>query len=140
MKTTLFTAACAAFLAMPALAEIVITDAYTRASHSRAGAAFLTLENTGEDADHLLDVRSDAAARVELHSHEMNAEGVMRMVHVETGFALPAGEALVLERGGHHVMFMGLAEPWKDGDTIPVTLIFEKAGAVELEIPVDLSR
>jgi hypothetical protein len=65
---------------------------------------------------------------------------VMRMVHVEEGFELPAGETVVLERGGRHVMFMGLAGPMEQGETVAVTLTFEQAGDMRVEIPVDLDR
>jgi len=64
----------------------------------------------------------------------------MRMVEVEEGFAVPAGGMHALKRGGDHVMFMGLTRPMEQGDTVNVTLIFEKAGRIEVEIPVDLER
>jgi copper(I)-binding protein len=64
----------------------------------------------------------------------------MRMGEVEDGFALPADGEIVMERGGHHVMFMGLTAPFEQGDTIPLTLIFETSGEVTLDVPVDLER
>ena len=45
-----------------------------------------------------------------------------------------------LQRGGDHVMFMGLNQPFEDGSTISVTLVFEKSGEMTVEIPVDLNR
>ena len=140
MKSVLSTAALLGVCASATLADVVVTDAYARSSNAKAGAAFMVIENTGDAADHLLEVRSEAAARVELHTHRMSADGVMSMVHVEDGFALAPGKTLVLERGGDHVMFMGLTAPWADGDSVAVTLVFEQAGAVEIEVPVDLSR
>lgn len=62
------------------------------------------------------------------------------MVEVEEGFEIPAGGSRMLQRGGDHVMFMGLAGAWNDGDTIPLTLVFEQAGEIALEVPVDLTR
>ena len=126
--------------AAPLAAEMVVGEGYARASNTRAGAAFLTVENTGETADRLVDVRSDAAQRVELHVHRMNAEGVMSMAHAEEGFEVAAGETLVLERGGKHVMFLGLSESWEQGDSVELTLVFETAGEVEVTLPVDLER
>lgn len=117
---------------------ITLDDAYARASNDRAGAVFLTIRNGGA-ADRLIGVASDAAARVELHDHVMS-DGVMQMVHAEQGFAVEARDELVLERGGRHVMFMGLAAPWEQGDVIALTLVFEEAGEMEIEVPVDLSR
>ena len=64
----------------------------------------------------------------------------MRMRHVEDGFDIPAGETYALERGGDHVMFMGLTRPMLDGEIVEVILVFEKAGEVTAEIPVDLDR
>ncbi len=121
---------------------IVVDDAYARSSGkaAKAGAAFMIIENTGDSDDRLISVTSDVAGRVELHTHEIDANGVAKMVHVEEGFAIPAGETHMLKRGGDHVMFMGLTAPFEHGATIPVTLVFENAGEVEIEIPVDLER
>ena len=105
-----------------------------------SGAAFMMIENMSGADDHLIDVRSDAAERTELHTHKEDANGVMRMLHVEEGFLVPAGETLPMARGGHHVMFLGLKKPMVQGEMIPVTLVFEKAGEVVVEVPVDLQR
>lgn len=144
LKTTLLATLAAAALAVPALAEDAITvdDAYARSSGkaAKAGAAFMVIQNLGDTDDRLLGVTSDAAARVELHTHKINDDGVAQMMHVEDGFAIPAGEAHMLKRGGDHVMFMGLTHPFEQGATVPVTLIFEQAGEVQIEIPVDLER
>jgi hypothetical protein len=138
-------AACLALpvLALPALAAdaIAVRDAYARASSpaAQSGAAFMAIENGGAADDRLVAAASDIAARVELHTHIME-DDVMRMVHVEEGFEIPAGETILLERGGKHVMFMGLNEPMEQGATVEVTLTFEEAGDVTVEIPVDLTR
>ncbi|WP_323766723.1 copper chaperone PCu(A)C [Marinovum sp.] len=142
MTLTRLTAALAATcLATIALAEdILIEDAYARASNPRAGAAFMVIHNHGSEDDRLIDVRSDAAARVELHTHQDMGDGVMKMIHVEEGIALPAGGSHALARGGDHVMFMGLTAPFEQGATVAVTLTFERAGEIDLAIPVDLER
>ncbi|MGR3614603.1 MAG: copper chaperone PCu(A)C [Paracoccaceae bacterium] len=134
-------ALCAPVLAGDA-AKMMLDDPYARASRPGAptGAAFLTIMNhTGED-DRLIEVRSDVAARVRLHTHREDDNGVMQMLHVEEGFAIPQDGMHALKRGGDHIMFMGLSEPFAQGDIIPVTLVFEKAGEVSVEIPVDLER
>jgi copper(I)-binding protein len=121
---------------------IVVEDAYARASTptAKSGAAFMVLMNTSDLDDRLVAAKSDVAARVELHTHREIADGVMKMMEVEEGFAIPAGGTHMLARGGDHVMFMGLNEPFADGDTVAVTLVFEHAGEVAVEIPVDLNR
>ncbi|ASP23137.1 copper chaperone PCu(A)C [Antarctobacter heliothermus] len=139
---TLFVGAVALALATPVLADIVITDPYARSSGptAKAGAAFMVIENTGTEDDRLIGVSSEVAVRVELHTHKDMGEGVMRMMEVEEGFAVPAGGTHMLQRGGDHVMFMGLNGPMEQGKTVAVTLIFEKAGEMVVDIPVDLER
>jgi len=119
-----------------------IADPYARASgpNAKAGAAFMVIENHTETDDRLLSVTSDVAARVELHTHIDDGNGVMQMRQVEEGFVIPAGGAHELKRGGDHVMFMGLTRSLNDGDTVSVTFTFETAGDMVVEVPVDLSR
>jgi len=141
MKLTSLLAALAAplCLAGPALAQdIEITDAHARTSYSGApaGAAFMTITNTGETDDRLVMARSDAAARVELHTHVDAGDGVMQMREVEGGFPLPAGGAAVLERGGDHIMFMGIGAPWEEDGTVSVTLVFESGEEITLDLPI----
>lgn len=136
-------AAAAVALAFPALAQgITISDAYARSASpsAKSGAAFMTISNAGPEDDRLIAARSDAAERVELHTHLIDANGVARMVEVEDGFPIPAGGSHALERGGDHVMFLGLTAPFEPGGTVPLTLVFEKAGEIALEVPVDTSR
>ncbi len=122
--------------------SITVEDAYARSSgkSAKAGAAFMMIQNAGEADDQLIAAESDVAARVELHTHQVDANGVAKMIHVEEGFVIPAGETHMLKRGGDHVMFMGISAPFEHGATVPVTLIFEKAGEIEVDIPVDLER
>lgn len=135
-------ALAALLLATPALAEITIEDAYARSAGptAKAGAAFMVIHNTGDADDRLVSASSEVSKRVELHTHVDQGEGVMKMMEVEEGFAIPAGGLHALQRGGDHVMFMGLNGPWAQGDTLSVTLTFEQAGDVTVEIPVDLER
>jgi len=140
---TLLSGAFALALSGVAMADtITISDPYARASSpkAKAGAAFMMISNSGETADRLLSASSDIAHRVELHTHKDMGDGVMKMMEVEAGFVIPAGGAHMLQRGGDHVMFMGLKQPMLQGETVSVTLTFEKAGEVVLEIPVDLER
>ncbi|MCC7321062.1 MAG: copper chaperone PCu(A)C [Rubellimicrobium sp.] len=134
------TAAC---LAAPAFAQdIVVHDAYAITSRPGAptGAAFMVIENHGDTADRLVSASADVAERVELHTHIMGDDGTAQMVHVPEGWEIPAGGQLLLARGSHHVMFMGVTAALEDGFVFPVTLHFEIAGDVVVEVPVDLSR
>lgn len=142
MTKTLSTAAAVVFLAQPALAEIMIQDAYARSATPNAptGAAFMEIMNMGDADDRLIGAASSIAQRVELHTHTSDDAGVMRMMEVEEGFPIPAGGTHALRRGGDHVMFMGLNQSLVQDEAVTVTLTFENAGDVVVEIPVDLER
>ncbi|MEZ5911564.1 MAG: copper chaperone PCu(A)C [Paracoccaceae bacterium] len=144
MNTLRATAVAFTTMATAALAHdgVAISDAYARASGVGAmtGAAFMVIENHAKADDRLIGARSDVAKRVELHTHKADANGVMQMLEVEEGFAIPAGGGHALARGGDHVMLMGLTRPLEQGDTFGLTLIFEKAGEVTITNPVDMER
>ncbi|AHD00220.1 copper chaperone PCu(A)C [Leisingera methylohalidivorans] len=146
LKSQFVAAAAAAVLAGSAFAggadKILVRDQYARVSSpaAKAGAAFMQIVNQTDADDRLIGVRSDAAARVQLHTHKESDDGVMKMMHVEDGFAIAGGGTLMLKRGGDHVMFMGLTRALNHGDAVTLTLVFEKAGEVEVEVPVDLER
>lgn len=131
-------------LATPGFAgdTIMITDPYIRSSTptSPSGGAFMVIMNHGDTQDRLIGARSDIAKKVEIHTHIESAEGVMKMTKVEGGIVLEPGEMHNLKRGGDHIMFMGLTQGLKQGDTVSVTLIFEKAGDVTIELPIDRER
>ena len=142
-KTAFYAATATMLFALPAWAEgIEVQDAYAISAGPAAptGAAFMVIHNQGDAPDRLIDVRSDAAARVELHTHRENADGVMQMIHVAEGFDLPADGEILMERGGHHVMLMGLTAPLEQGAVFTITLVFEQAGEVPVDVTVDLER
>ncbi len=139
---SVFLAAGLSALSLPAFAgdaKIMIDGAYAR-SGAQSGAAFFTIMNHGEAEDRLVAATSDAAKRVELHTHIEDDNGVVKMRPIDGGIAVPAGGSHALKRGGDHVMFMGLDAPFEEGSTISVTLTFEKAGDVVVELPVDNDR
>ncbi|MFN3825658.1 MAG: copper chaperone PCu(A)C [Pseudorhodobacter sp.] len=146
IRFSLPAATSAAFLALaaPLFAHdgVHVEDAYIRASGATAtsGAAFMVIVDHGTSGDRLIAATSDVAERVELHRHETDANGVMRMIHVEEGFEVSPGGSHVLERGGDHVMFLGLTRPLADGDIVTVTFTFEREGEVVVDIPVDNAR
>jgi len=113
-----------------------IGPAWARASAgpARVGAAYLAIANGGDAADRLIDAASTAAERVEIHTH-ISEGGVMMMRRIEA-IDLPSGATVELAPGGLHLMLMGLAAPLLEGGTFPLTLHFEKAGAVEVTVTV----
>jgi copper(I)-binding protein len=123
-------------------AAFVVQEPYLRSSMptSTTAAAFMELRNqTGKD-DRLIAARSALSGRIELHRHSEDADGVMRMGQIEGGVPLVDGATHEFARGGDHLMFMGLDAPLVQGQLVPVTLVFEQAGEVEIIIPVDLER
>jgi len=146
IRFSLPAAVSVAFLALsaPLMAHdgVHVVDPYMRASGAMAssGAAFMVIEDHGTSGDRLIAAASDVAERVELHTHQSDANGVMRMIEVEEGFEIPPGGSRALARGGDHVMFLGLKRPLADGDIVTVTLTFEREGEVVLDIPVDNAR
>jgi copper(I)-binding protein len=141
--TKLIAALAVTTLAIPAFADsIMIKDAYVRTAMkgAKSGAAFMQIMNHSDTDDRLVSVASEVAKKVELHTHMDMGEGVMKMMHVEEGFVIPAGGMHGLSRGGDHVMFMGLTKDMIQGESVEVTLTFEQAGNMVVQIPVDLER
>ena len=64
----------------------------------------------------------------------------MKMRHVPDGFLVPANGMHMLSRGKDHVMFMGLMDPWEHGQSISLTLVFENAGEIDIQVDIDLER
>ena len=132
-----------AALAVPALAHdykvgsLVITHPWTRATAptAKAGGGFLVVENKGTTPDRLVAAQSDAAQKVEIHEMKMDGS-VMRMRELAGGLEIPPGGSVALKPGGFHIMFMELKAPFAKGAKVPVTLVFEKAGKVDVEFAV----
>lgn len=116
--------------------KIAVEKVWARASAGRAGAgaAYLTLRNTGAAGDRLVSASTEVAKRAELHTHKMTGD-VMRMARVE-GVDLPPGGVVTLKPGGLHVMLMGLNKKLVKGDRFPLTLNFEKSGSVTVDVAI----
>ncbi|MDP6978866.1 MAG: copper chaperone PCu(A)C [Myxococcota bacterium] len=99
------------------------------------GVAYFSLHNTSGRDDRLLRVESSVAKMVELHE-SLEQDGMMRMKHHPKGFPIAAGEVVNLEPGGKHVMLMQLTGSLAEGDKVPLVLVFEHAGRLEIDIPV----
>lgn len=115
---------------------ITVTGAWARATPAQAqvGAAFLTVANTGTEIDRLVAANAKVSKTVELHLHT-EADGVMRMRPVEALDVRP-GQSVTLEPGGLHIMLVGLNAPLKQGDSFPLTLVFQNAGDVTVTAEV----
>ncbi len=97
---------------------------------------FMVIKNTGTEADRLVGGSATVSESVQIHEMEV-VDGVMKMKEVAGGLEIPAGGEVVLKPGSYHVMFMGLKQQLKEGETFAGTLTFEKAGAVEVEYLVE---
>jgi len=131
--------AAAAFAHGSTVGDIEIGHPYATPSlpgTSNGAGYFAMLENTGNAADRLLRATTPAAARVELHTMAVDAQGVMRMREID-GIALaPHAKVRMRPGSGIHLMLIGLKAPLKDGARFPMTLEFERAGKVEIEFVV----
>jgi len=118
--------------------DLEVTGAFTKAMlpGQPVGGGYFTVKNNGQADDMLVSVSSPAAGAVEMHEMAMQGE-VMKMRKLEGGIAIPAGKSVELTPGGLHLMFMKVTEPFKAGGTVPVTLTFEKAGKVDLALPIE---
>jgi copper(I)-binding protein len=102
---------------------------------ARSGGVFLSVENRGDRTDRLLTVSTPVAGTAELHQMVMDA-GVMRMRAV-AGLDVKPGDRLVLQPGAYHVMLTDLKRPLHAGETFPMTLGFEKAGTIKVDVEVE---
>jgi copper(I)-binding protein len=117
--------------------DLVISQAWSRATPNGAkiGAGYFTIENKGATADKLVGVSGDVSPRIEVHEMSMN-NGVMKMRPVDGGLTIDPGKTVKLAPSGYHLMIMDLKSPLKQGDKLPLTLQFEKAGKVAVTLDV----
>ncbi len=99
------------------------------------GAGYMAIKNTGTADDALLSVESGVADMTELHQTVSN--GSMAKMEPAKKLPLPKGQTVQISPGGYHIMFMHIKAPFKQGDKIPATLTFEKAGKVAVEFQVE---
>lgn len=137
-----FAAVC--LLALPAGAQdykigsIEITTPWTRATppSARTGGGFMTITNKGTVADRLVSARSNASDKVEIHEMQMDGN-VMRMRELANGLEIPPGATVMLKPGSYHIMFMELRAPLAKDAKVPLTLVFEKAGSIDVQLNVE---
>lgn len=150
MKTNLKMLAVLALLTTPAFADdmmpmmapatagsLSLTDGFAFATlpNQPVAGGFMTIANTGDADDRLVAVSSDIADVMQIHTMAMDGD-VMVMRELPDGLPLPAGETVVLQPGGFHIMFMQLNGPLVEGETVPVTLTFESGAEVAVDLPI----
>ncbi|AMR67812.1 copper chaperone PCu(A)C [Aquipseudomonas alcaligenes] len=97
-------------------------------------AAFFVLHNQSDTADRLVSASSPQAQKTEIHEH-VHKDGLMKMQQVQ-GVDVPAGGEVKFVPMGYHVMLFGVKQQLKEGERFPMTLRFEKAGEVQVEVAV----
>lgn len=117
-------------------AGIQVSEPWARATGKMAhsGVAYLALENSSDRSDRLISASTPAAGRVELHTHIKDGD-IMRMRQVQSVEVGPRSK-LQLKPGGLHLMLLDLKGPLVEGAQFPLTLRFEKAGEVTVEVAV----
>ena len=103
---------------------------------AQVAGGYLVIENKGASADRLVSITSEISGRVEMHEMSVQ-DGVMRMRPLTRGLEIKPGATAKFAPGGYHFMFMNLKRPLKQGEKFKGTLVFEKAGTIEVEFDVE---
>jgi copper(I)-binding protein len=146
-KILIAVAAAAATLALSITANaagikhgsLMLEGVWVRATATGAptSAGYVTIHNTGSEDDRLVSASTDVAKKTEIHTMTMDG-GVMRMRPLTDGVVIPAGAKVALKPGGEHIMIMGLKNGIESGSDVTITLVFEKAGAIDVTFPASM--
>lgn len=125
-----------AFAGLANAGNIMIENAWAMPAvdTSKPGAVMLTITNKGGEADSLVSVETSVAGMAQVHNSKEKG-GKMRMRRMQ-GMEVPGGKSVTLVHNGTHIMLMNLNGPLEAGQSIKVTLTFEKAGKMEIDVPV----
>lgn len=115
---------------------LTVSSAWSRAMPPSVptGAAYFKLNNAGEQQERLIGAQTPRAGKTELHTHVHEGD-IMRMEQIDS-VEIPAGGQAEFKPGGNHVMMFELKEPLVAGDSFPLTLIFEHAGEVTVDVMI----
>ncbi|MBT9289230.1 copper chaperone PCu(A)C [Prosthecodimorpha staleyi] len=118
--------------------DLQIDHPWARATPGGAtvGGGFMKIKNAGKASDRLVAGSAEVAGRVEIHEMAV-IDGIMKMRALDKGLEIAPGKTVELKPGGYHVMLMELKRPLKQGETVKATLVFEKAGPVQVEFQVE---
>jgi copper(I)-binding protein len=124
------------FVAGSAWSQVEIEKPWIRATApgAKSAAGYMIIRNKGAQAERLIGGASAVAAKIETHVHVKDGE-ILRMREVK-GFDIPAKGVFELKPGGAHLMLVDIKRPLKEGEKVPVTLRFERAGEVKVEFHV----
>jgi copper(I)-binding protein len=146
MTRTIFTIAAilAAWAAVPAQAEDItvgslkISAPWARATPKGAsvGGGYMKITNAGTAPDRLVGGSTDISKRFEVHQMTME-NGVMKMRPVTGGLEIKPGQTVTLDPNGYHVMFVNLKKQLMQGEHFKATLVFAKAGKVDVDFTVE---
>lgn len=117
--------------------DFVIEAPATRATPggARNAGGYVRVTNKGTTSDRIIGGTFARAERVEVHDMSM-VDGVMKMRKLDNGVEIKPGETVEFKPGGFHLMFLGLNDGLKEGQTVKGTLQFEKAGSVDVDFVV----
>ncbi len=129
-------AACGAPPAVESSQALTVEGAWAAPTPGgvEVSAGYLTIVNGTQEEDALIGATSPRAERIEVHDMTMQ-DGVMQMRAMER-LPLAPGESVELAPGGRHLMFFGVTQPFAEGEQIPVRLSFERAGEIDVALPV----
>lgn len=117
------------------IGPLTIDHPWARPSVTANGAVFFLVRNEGSEADRLIAASSPMAERVEIHTIERDGT-IARMRQIEN-LIIPAGGEALLSPQADHVMLLGLKDALDVGVSFPITLIFEKAGSINVRVKVE---
>ena len=114
-----------------------VADPWSRATPKGASVAagYMKISNSGTAPDRLMSGSSDVASKFEVHEMTME-NGVAKMRPVNGGLEIKPGQTVEFKPGSFHIMFVGLKKPLANGDHIKATLMFERAGTLNVEFDV----
>ena len=144
MKAFIIGVAAMAALVLPASAHdytigsLQIAHPWARATPKGAtvGGGYMKITNNGSAPDRLIGGSTPVAERFEVHEMSMD-DGVMRMRMLKNGLEIKPGQTVELKPGSLHVMMVNLKQPIQEGQRFKGTLVFEKAGTVEVEYAIE---
>lgn len=124
----------------PDASQLQISNAWSRVAPPGAPVlgGYLSITNGGGEPDRLLAVSSSFSDDVQMHVSSIK-DGVASMRQVTDGVPIPVGETIKFEPGGLHLMLLDPKSRPAEGGKIPLTLKFEKAGQIDVELVVSRS-